>query len=112
MDRDELTTTHVITSASNIRLKELNLDKPLIEDDGNEDCKKNKASLRETKNLIENLVETDPRIEQTNGRKNSIFSAIKWNDSRFDELVREGQNVLTHKEENELCNVIHLPDNS
>ena len=24
MDRDELTTTHVITSASNIRLKELN----------------------------------------------------------------------------------------
>ena len=43
MDRDELTTTHVITSASNIRLKELNLDKPLIEDDGNEDCKKTKV---------------------------------------------------------------------
>ena len=40
-----------------------------------------------------------------------FFSAIKWNDSRFDELVREGQNVLTHKEENDLCNVIHLPDN-
>ena len=45
IDRDELTMTHVITSASNIRLKELNLDKTLTEDDGNEDCKKNKASL-------------------------------------------------------------------
>ena len=41
-----------------------------------DDCNKNKASLRETRNLIENLIETDPRIEQTNGRKNSSFSAI------------------------------------
>ena len=33
-DRDELTLAHVITSASNIRLKELNLDKPLMGDNG------------------------------------------------------------------------------
>ena len=58
------------------------------------------------------MIEIDPRIEQTNGRKNSIFSAIKWNDNRFDELVKEGKNVLTQKVESELCNVIHLPDNS
>ena len=58
------------------------------------------------------MIEIDPRIEQTNGRKNSIFSAIKWNDNRFDELVKEGRDVVTHKNEYELCNVIHLPDNS
>ena len=52
LDRDELTLTHVITSASNIRLKELNLDKPLMGDNGEDDCKKNKASLKETRNLI------------------------------------------------------------
>ena len=40
LDRDELTLTHVIISASNIRLKELNLDKPLMGDNGEDDCKK------------------------------------------------------------------------
>ena len=40
LDREELTSAHVIKSASNIRLKELNLDKPLMGDNGVDDCNK------------------------------------------------------------------------
>ena len=98
-DRDELTLAHVITSASNIRLKDLNLDKPLMGDNGVDDSNN---FLKRDKKPNRKLIETDPRIEQTNGSKYSIFYAIKWSDSRFNELVLEGQSVLKDKEEDDL----------